>query len=97
MNPLIEATITFLPRKEGGRQYPVYDGYRPHIYYDGQGWTGEHRYPDVPDMVMPGDTVKTLITVINPEDHPNLIPGKEFEIREGAKVVAHGVVEKRLD
>lgn len=96
MGPLFEANIYFLTTKEGGRQHPSYDGYRPQLAYDGEEWDGMHRYPD-DEWAWPGGTFRTLITVREPWRHPNLVPGKKFEIKEGPRVVGYGVVTKRLD
>ena len=42
--PDIEAVITFLRTEDGGKTRPVYSGYRPQFYYDGEDWDAEHTY-----------------------------------------------------
>ena len=94
--PDIEAEITFVPTEQGGRKSLAFSGYRPQFYYDGHDWDAMHEYPDL-ESVSPGQTVRTLLRFLNPEMQVGrLHPGMKFEIREGARVVAHGKVTKIL-
>ena len=93
----IEAEITFLTSEEGGHKGPVYSGYRPQFYYDGNDWDAVQNYVGVFE-VYPGQTVTTQLSFLSPQCHfGRLYPGKEFLIREGQRVVAHGKVTKILD
>jgi elongation factor Tu len=94
--PDIEAEITFVPTEQGGRSTPAFSGYRPQFYYDEQDWGAEQEYPDV-ESVLPGQTVRALLRFLNPDAHVGRVhPGLEFQLREGARVVAHGRVTRIL-
>ncbi len=93
----IEAEITFLTPEEGGRKTPVFSGYRPQFYYDGHDWDAIHDYGDVA-QVAPGQTVTALLVFLSPAYHlGRLYPGKQFQIREGQRIVGHGRVTKILN
>jgi len=95
--PHIEATVRFLRTDEGGRSHPAYSGYRPQFYYDGHDWDGEHVFLGVAEA-NPGDMVTTRITLGSPESHTGKIhPGMGFELREGTRVVATGIVTRLLN
>ena len=94
--PDIEAEITFAPAEQGGRRGPAYSGYRPQFYYDGHDWDADQEYPDV-ESVLPGQTVRALLRFISPDAHVGrLHQGTEFQVREGARIVARGRVTKIL-
>ena len=94
--PDVEAEITFVPTEQGGRKTPTFSGYRPQFYYGGQDSAAEHEYPDV-EKVMPGQTVRALLRFLSPNFHVGWVhPGLEFQVREGARVVAHGRITKIL-
>lgn len=94
--PDIEAEITFVPTEQGGRKTPTCSGYRPQFYYNGQDWVVDQEYPDV-ESVLPGQTVRALLRFLNPDAHVGRVqPGMNFEVREGARVVAHGQITKIL-
>src|SRR5437763_453169 len=93
----IEAVIIFLRTEEGGRIHPVFSGYRPQFYYDGQDWDAVQSYPGV-ERVNPGDTVVARLTFLSPQSHRGKVhPGMAFEVREGMRVIGHGVVKKVFD
>jgi elongation factor Tu len=86
-----EAEIYVLTKEEGGRHTPFFKGYRPQFYFRTTDVTGSCELPEGVEMVMPGDNVKMVVTLINPiamED------GLRFAIREGGKTVGAGVVAK---
>src|ERR1017187_712232 len=94
--PDIEAEISFVPTEQGGRSKPAFSGYRPQFYYDGHDWDADQEYPDV-ESVLPGQTVRALLRFLSPDAHVGRVaPGTKFEVREGARVVAHGRVTKIL-
>src|ERR1700744_2508347 len=94
--PDIEAEITFVSTEQGGRKSPAFSGYRPQFYYDGMDWAAQQEYPDV-EKVLPGQTVRTLLTFFRPEAHfGRVFQGMEFTVREGSRTVAHGKVTKIL-
>src|SRR5205807_8066428 len=94
--PDIEAEVTFVPTEQGGRKTPAFSGYRPQFYYDGHDWDADQEYPDV-ESVAPGQTVRALLRFLSPDLQVGRVhPGMEFQVREGARVVAHGRVKKIL-
>ncbi len=89
-----EAEVYVLSKEEGGRHTPFFKGYRPQFYFRTTDVTGEVQLPEGVDMVMPGDNIKMVITLISPiamED------GLRFAIREGGRTVGAGVVAKVLE
>ena len=56
--------------------------------------TGVVTLPAGTEMVMPGDNIKMVVTLINPIAMEN---GLRFAIREGGKTVGAGVVTKILE
>jgi elongation factor Tu len=93
----VEAQITFLSTAEGGKNIPVKTGYRPQFYYDGENWDAIETFPDR-EWVYPGETVTAYIAFLSPEHHRGkLHTGKEFQLREGLKIVATGIVTKLVE
>ena len=89
-----EAEIYVLSKEEGGRHTPFFQGYRPQFYFRTTDVTGACELPAGTEMVMPGDNVKMVVTLINPiamED------GLRFAIREGGRTVGAGVVAKIIE
>jgi elongation factor Tu len=89
-----EAEIYVLSKEEGGRHTPFFKGYRPQFYFRTTDVTGECQLPEGVEMVMPGDNVKMVVTLIAPiamED------GLRFAIREGGRTVGAGVVAKVIE
>jgi elongation factor Tu len=89
-----EAEVYVLSKEEGGRHTPFFKGYRPQFYFRTTDVTGSVELPANVEMVMPGDKIKVVVTLIVPiamED------GVRFAIREGGKTVGAGVVSKILE
>ena len=89
-----EAEVYVLSKDEGGRHTPFFSNYRPQFYFRTTDVTGACELPEGVDMVMPGDNVKMVVTLINPiamED------GLRFAIREGGRTVGAGVVAKVIE
>jgi elongation factor Tu len=89
-----EAEVYVLSKEEGGRHTPFFQGYRPQFYFRTTDVTGAVDLPKGTEMVMPGDNIKLVITLISPiamED------GLRFAIREGGRTVGAGVVAKILE
>jgi elongation factor Tu len=89
-----EAEIYVLSKEEGGRHTPFFKGYRPQFYFRTTDVTGECELPAGVEMVMPGDNVRMVVTLIAPiamED------GLRFAIREGGRTVGAGVVSKIIE
>ena len=89
-----EAEVYVLSKDEGGRHTPFFKGYRPQFYFRTTDVTGACELPEGVEMVMPGDNVQMVVTLIAPiamED------GLRFAIREGGRTVGAGVVAKILE
>ncbi|MDR3478003.1 MAG: elongation factor Tu [Gammaproteobacteria bacterium] len=89
-----EAEVYVLSKEEGGRHTPFFKGYRPQFYFRTTDVTGECQLPEGVEMVMPGDNIQMVVTLIAPiamED------GLRFAIREGGRTVGAGVVAKVLE
>ena len=96
--PDVEGEVTYLTSEAGGRGTPITaTGYRGDFHFRGQSYVTVHEYVGV-DSVHPGQTVSVHLKFLRPQLlHPILSVGDEFEVREGARVVAHGRVTKILD
>ncbi|MGC3874221.1 elongation factor Tu [Halomonas sp. GXIMD04776] len=89
-----EAEVYILSKEEGGRHTPFFKGYRPQFYFRTTDVTGTCELPEGVEMVMPGDNVQMVVTLIAPiamED------GLRFAIREGGRTVGAGVVAKIVE
>jgi len=89
-----EAEVYILTKEEGGRHTPFFKGYRPQFYFRTTDVTGAVELPEGVEMVMPGDNIKVVVTLIAPiamED------GLRFAIREGGRTVGAGVVAKVIE
>jgi len=89
-----EAEVYVLSKEEGGRHTPFFKGYRPQFYFRTTDVTGAVELPDGVEMVMPGDNINFVATLIAPiamED------GLRFVIREGGRTVGAGVVAKIIE
>jgi len=89
-----EAEVYVLSKDEGGRHTPFFDGYRPQFYFRTTDITGACDLPEGTEMVMPGDNVKMVVTLINPIAMDD---GLRFAIREGGRTVGAGVVAKIVE
>ena len=89
-----EAEVYVLSKDEGGRHTPFFKGYRPQFYFRTTDVTGSCELPEGTEMVMPGDNVQMVVTLIAPiamED------GLRFAIREGGRTVGAGVVARIIE
>jgi len=89
-----EAEVYILSKDEGGRHTPFFNGYRPQFYFRTTDVTGACDLPEGIEMVMPGDNVKMVITLIAPVA---MEEGLRFAIREGGRTVGAGVVAKVVE
>ncbi|KAL9133427.1 MAG: hypothetical protein Q9175_005390 [Cornicularia normoerica] len=84
-----------LTKEEGGRHTGFSDNYRPQIYLRTADEAAALHWPeDIEDrskMVMPGDNVEMLCDIHNPLALEN---GQRFNIREGGRTVATGLVTR---
>ncbi len=86
-----EAEVYVLSKDEGGRHTPFFKGYRPQFYFRTTDVTGACQLPEGVEMVMPGDNVKMVVSLIHPIA---MDEGLRFAIREGGRTVGAGVVAK---
>jgi len=86
-----EAEVYILSKDEGGRHTPFFKGYKPQFYIRTTDVTGEVELPEGTEMVMPGDSSKFKVKLIQPvalEEHGR------FAIREGGHTVGAGAISK---
>jgi elongation factor Tu len=89
-----ECEVYVLSKEEGGRHTPFFPGYRPQFYFRTTDVTGSCELPAGTEMVMPGDNIKMVVTLIAPIA---MEQGLRFAIREGGKTVGAGVVAKVIE
>jgi elongation factor Tu len=89
-----ECEVYVLSKDEGGRHTPFFNNYRPQFYFRTTDVTGSVQLPEGTEMVMPGDNVKMIVTLIAPIA---MEQGLRFAIREGGRTVGAGVVAKVVD
>jgi elongation factor Tu len=89
-----EAEVYILSKEEGGRHTPFFKGYRPQFYFRTTDVTGACDLPEGVEMVMPGDNVNMVVSLIAPIA---MEEGLRFAIREGGRTVGAGVVAKVIE
>jgi elongation factor Tu len=89
-----EAEVYVLNKDEGGRHTPFFANYRPQFYFRTTDVTGIVELPAGTEMVMPGDNVKLVVSLIAPIA---LEEKQRFAIREGGRTVGSGVVAKIIE
>jgi elongation factor Tu len=89
-----EAEIYVLSKDEGGRHTPFMNNYRPQFYFRTTDVTGACELPEGTEMVMPGDNIKMVVSLIAPIA---MDEGLKLAIREGGRTVGAGVVSKIVE
>ena len=89
-----EAEIYVLSKDEGRRHTPFMNNYRPQFYFRTTDVTGACELPEGTEMVMPGDNIKMVVSLIAPIA---MDEGLKFAIREGGRTVGAGVVSKIVE
>jgi elongation factor Tu len=89
-----ECEVYVLSKDEGGRHTPFFNNYRPQFYFRTTDVTGACDLPEGVEMVMPGDNIKMVVSLINPIA---MEEGLRFAIREGGRTVGAGVVSKIVE
>jgi elongation factor Tu len=89
-----ETEVYILSKEEGGRHTPFFKGYRPQFYFRTTDVTGTCELPEGVEMVMPGDNLKMVVSLIAPIA---MDEGLRFAIREGGRTVGAGVVAKIIE
>ena len=78
-----------LTKDQGGGHTPFFSNYRPQFYVRTTDVTGSVELPTGTEMVMPGDNIAMVVTLIAPIA---MDEGLRFAIREGGRTVGAGVV-----
>ncbi len=86
-----QAETYILTKEEGGRHTPFFSNYRPQFYFRTTDVTGTIELPAGTEMVMPGDNIQMVVSLIVPIA---MDEGLRFAIREGGRTVGAGVVAK---
>ncbi len=86
-----EAEAYILSKDEGGRHTPMFTGYKPQFFIRTTDVTGEVTLPEGVEMVIPGDSTKMTVKLIQPVA---MEEGLRYAIREGGKTVGAGVITK---
>lgn len=89
-----KGTVYVLKKEEGGRHKPFFTGYRPQFYLRTTDVTGTVELPEGTDMVMPGDNVEIVGTLIQPVA---MEEGMRFAIREGGRTIGAGTVVEIIE
>jgi len=89
-----EAEVYVLSKDEGGRHTPFFNGYRPQFYFRTTDVTGSVELAKGVEMVVPGDNVSIMVSLIAPIA---MEQGLRFAIREGGRTVGAGVVSKVIE
>lgn len=94
--PELRATIHYLTEEEGGRRSPIFSGYRGQFYYDGRDWDAAQEFIGTNTALL-GEITDCYLQTLSPQYHQHkFYIGKEFEIREGAKIVGRGIITEIL-
>lgn len=91
-----EAEIYVLSTSEGGRKRPFFEGYKPQFYFYTTDVTGTIEFianPTKPEMILPGDKTKLIVTLMY---SIALEKGMRFAIREGGKTIGAGLITKLI-
>ena len=86
-----ESEVYILSKEECGRHTPFFTGYKPQFYIRTADVTGDVTLPEGIEMVMPGDSAKMKVKLIQPVA---MEEGWRFAIREGGSTVGAGVITK---
>src|SRR5690606_18314526 len=89
-----ECEVYVLSKEEGGRHTPFFNNYRPQFYFRTTDATGSVQLPEGTEMVMPGDKVKMVVTLIGPIAIEQAL---RCGIPEGCLTVGAGVVAKIVE
>ena len=86
-------TAYILKKEEGGRSTPFTSRYRPQFYMRTVDVTGEIKLHDGQETIMPGDTAKFDVFLI---EQIAMNVGMKFIIREGGRTIGAGIIEEIL-
>jgi elongation factor Tu len=92
------ASLYVLSKEEGGRHTGFHENYKPQVYLRTSDESVAMTWPEGTEdaankMVMPGDNIEMVMTLT----HPNAIElGQRFNVREGGRTVATGLVTRLI-
>lgn len=89
-----KAAVYVLTKEEGGRHTPFFTGYRPQFFFRTTDVTGTVELPAGTEMVMPGDNVEVVCSLLQPIAMEN---GMRFAIREGGRTIGAGTVSQIIE
>jgi len=89
-----KAEAYILTKEEGGRHTPFFTNYRPQFYFRTTDVTGIVELPEGTEMVMPGDNVEMVVSLIVPIAMEERL---RFAIREGGRTVGAGIVASIIE
>jgi elongation factor Tu len=84
-----ECELYVLTAAEGGRHTPFVKGYAPQFFFQTTDVTGTVTWPEGVETIMPGDTTKVSVELMNPIA---MEVGQRFAVREGGRTVGAGVI-----
>ncbi|MBR5646852.1 MAG: hypothetical protein IKX23_09455 [Treponema sp.] len=82
------ADIHMTTKDEGGRNNPIFSGYRPSFYFNKADIVGVMTFEN--EMIMPGEDATVTVTLIN---GMAIRVNQEFSIREGGRTTGTGVIK----
>jgi hypothetical protein len=89
------ATLTYLTTEQGGRQTPVFSGYRPHVKFEfaEMQTSGQQTFIDR-KIIYPGDTVEVEIKILSVDYFAGQLNEKmKFDFREGSRIIGTGQIK----
>lgn len=100
----VTAELTFLPRSEGGRNFPPMPpwsvagngGYMPHLVAEGDSEYLGVRFVGGQQPVFGEPAVFELVLMYPGVDYSSLVTGVAVTVREGGRIVARGRVLERV-
>jgi translation elongation factor EF-Tu-like GTPase len=92
----VTALVHLYARDEGGRSGPLLSGYRSLLRFEGSdvdlGFELELDHTVDPGGLAPGASGTSRVSLWASERLPSLFAGKQFELREGARVIGRGTI-----
>ena len=99
---VVKGVLSLVPTAEGGRQGPIFSGYRGALSF------GEHRDDglevhydavtvlDTTDELAPGESGEVTIHLVSADlfPHERLTPGGMFDVKEGHRVVGRVTITR---
>ncbi len=83
------AELFVIPKEEGGRHTPIFEGYRPQFFFGTTDVTGTVTLPEGVKMLPPGSHGEVGLELLKPV---GMEPGMRFAVREGSMTVGAGVI-----